>query len=92
MTDKEIIKTDKSKEDVTRDSRRTFLKKAGVFALYTPPAVTMLMQPSQASMMKSPGGAHQGHKRRGGRHDGGHRSGGRHHGGRHGGNRGGRHN
>jgi len=87
MTDKEIIKTDNSTEDAARDSRRTFLKKAGVFALYTPPAVTMLMQPSQASMMKSPGGAHQGYRRGGGQHERGHHSDGRHGGGRHGGGR-----
>jgi hypothetical protein len=35
------------------ESRRAFLKKAGKFAVYTPPAVMLLMQPSFASMSKS---------------------------------------
>lgn len=35
------------------ESRREFLKKAGRFAVYTPPAVMLLMQPSHATMMQS---------------------------------------
>lgn len=34
-------------------SRRDFLKKAGKFAVYTPPAVMVLMKPSYAYMSKS---------------------------------------
>lgn len=43
-------------ESIKTESRRNFLKKAGAVALYTPPAIAMLMQPTQASIMKSPGG------------------------------------
>lgn len=34
-------------------SRRDFLKKAGKFAVYTPPAVMMLMKPAHATLSKS---------------------------------------
>jgi hypothetical protein len=34
-------------------SRRSFLKKAGKFAVYTPPAVMLLTKPSFAHMSKS---------------------------------------
>ena len=37
----------------TEESRRSFLKKAGKFAVYTPPAVMLLMKPSFATMSKS---------------------------------------
>jgi hypothetical protein len=37
----------------TEGSRRAFLKKAGKFAVYTPPTVMMLMKPSYAHMSKS---------------------------------------
>ncbi len=35
------------------ESRRAFLKKAGKFAVYTPPTVMMLMKPSYGHMSKS---------------------------------------
>ena len=37
------------------ESRRDFLKKAGRFAVYTPPAVMLLMKPGNATFMKSGG-------------------------------------
>jgi hypothetical protein len=39
-------------------ARRKFLTKAGAFALYTPPAITLLMQPSRSAIARSPGGRH----------------------------------
>ncbi len=48
----------------TEESRRAFLKKAGKFAVYTPPAVMLLMKPSFAHINKSycgrPGNASSG--------------------------------
>lgn len=47
-----ITETDhdaKDAEKAANGNRRDFLKKAGKFAVYTPPAVMMLMQPSFAS-------------------------------------------
>ena len=38
-----------------RESRREFLRKAGKMAVYTPPAMMMLMKPTQASILKSNG-------------------------------------
>jgi hypothetical protein len=35
------------------NGRREFLKKAGRFAIYTPPAVMLMMRPSQAGVLKS---------------------------------------
>ncbi|MGB5301414.1 MAG: hypothetical protein WBN08_09400 [Thiogranum sp.] len=40
-------------EDAAGQSRRDFLKTAGKFAVYTPPAVMMLMKPGYARMNKS---------------------------------------
>lgn len=45
-----------SRNDPEREaarSRREFLKKAGRFAVYTPPAVMLLMEPGKASMLRS---------------------------------------
>ena len=42
-------------QDDRLNSRREFLKKAGRFAAYTPPAMMMLMKPSHASIQKSGG-------------------------------------
>ena len=44
----------------TEQSRRDFLKKAGKFAVYTPPAVMLLMKPSYATLSKSYCGRPQG--------------------------------
>ncbi len=44
LTDKEDVNSEE-----TASSRRDFLKKAGKFAIYTPPAVMMLMKPSFAA-------------------------------------------
>jgi hypothetical protein len=41
------------KQPEMEESRRSFLKKAGKFAVYTPPAVMLLMKPSFAHMSKS---------------------------------------
>ena len=38
------------------ESRRDFLKKAGKFAVYTPPAVMVLMKPSYATVSGSTNG------------------------------------
>lgn len=46
-------------EQIATESRRKFLKKAGAFAIYTPPAISMLMHPSHASVTKSAGGSYQ---------------------------------
>lgn len=60
-------------EEAVGQARRSFLKTAGKFAVYTPPAVMMLMKPGYARMNKSmTGRPHHGH------HDGGHHEGGRH--------------
>jgi len=40
-------------EDAVGQARRDFLKKAGKFAVYTPPAVMMLMKPAYASINAS---------------------------------------
>ena len=44
--------TDTPTENV-EESRRRFLKKAGKLAIYTPPAMALMMQPSQASFLRS---------------------------------------
>jgi formiminotetrahydrofolate cyclodeaminase len=41
------------KDDGVKSGRRDFLKNAGRFAIYTPPAVMLLMRPSQATVLKS---------------------------------------
>jgi len=41
------------RNDTTRSARRDFLKKAGKFAIYTPPAIMMLMHPSAHAVRKS---------------------------------------
>ena len=43
----------------TESSRRKFLKQAGKFAVYTPPAIMLLSKPSFASMCKSYTGDHK---------------------------------
>jgi len=48
MTDK-----DNGQELEATRSRREFLKKAGKYAIYTPPAVMLLMKPSQATFCRS---------------------------------------
>ena len=58
MTNKKIIDTENTSNIAESDSRRKFLKKAGLVAIYTPPAVAILMSPSQASIQKSPGGTY----------------------------------
>jgi len=60
-------------EEAVGQARRSFLKTAGKFAVYTPPAVMMLMKPGYARMNKSmTGRPHHGHhgggQERGGRH------------------------
>lgn len=40
------------------ESRRKFLKKAGRFAVYTPPAITLLMHPSRDAVANGSGGHH----------------------------------
>lgn len=62
-------------EDAAGQSRRDFLKTAGKFAVYTPPAVMMLMKPGYARMNKSMTG--RPHHGQGGQ---GHHGGGYHHG------------
>jgi len=42
-----------SPEEAVGQARRSFLKTAGKFAVYTPPAVMMLMKPGYARMNKS---------------------------------------
>ena len=61
MSDKKDVEIEKSIDGENTESRRAFLKKAGLVALYTPPAMAVLMSPSQASMMKSPGGQYGNH-------------------------------
>ena len=43
-------------ERLVAESRRDFLKKAGKFAVYTPPAVMVLMRPSYATVSGSANG------------------------------------
>ena len=43
-------------EQAVAESRRDFLKKAGKFAVYTPPAVMVLMKPSYATVGGSANG------------------------------------
>ena len=40
-------------EERIEKNRRAFLKKAGKYAVYTPPAMMMLMHPSANAVMKS---------------------------------------
>jgi len=46
---KKITENDRVNPEETGSSRRDFLKKAGKFAIYTPPAVMMLMKPGFAA-------------------------------------------
>jgi hypothetical protein len=39
--------------ETTESARRDFLKKAGKFAIYTPPAMMLLMHPSRNAVSKS---------------------------------------
>jgi hypothetical protein len=64
-------KTAVASEESRLEARRDFLKKAGKFALYTPPIVSLLMYPSMQAIAKSGGGGY------GGRAGGGNRGGGR---------------
>lgn len=45
----------------TEQSRRDFLKKAGKFAVYTPPAIMLMMQPSRNAIAYS-GRGYKGHR------------------------------
>jgi len=47
------MKTLTKNEDNVKKNRRAFLKKAGKFAVYTPPAMMLLMHPSANAVMKS---------------------------------------
>ncbi|MGI9320274.1 MAG: hypothetical protein ACR2O5_02590 [Thiogranum sp.] len=64
-------------EEAVGQARRSFLKTAGKFAVYTPPAVMMLMKPGYARMNKSMTGRPHHGKRgdHGGHHEGGHHEG-----------------
>ena len=42
-------------QDTERNSRRDFLKRAGKLAVYTPPAMLALMNPSQNAFARSGG-------------------------------------
>ena len=44
-----------NRADSADNSRRDFLKKAGKLAIYTPPAMMVMMKPSHASFTKSGG-------------------------------------
>lgn len=46
---------DNEVNDIAEINRREFLKKAGKFAVYTPPTLMLLMQPSYAKIAKSGG-------------------------------------
>ena len=41
------------KDKTPNEGRRDFLKKAGRFAVYTPPALMVMMKPSHAQIMKT---------------------------------------
>ena len=47
------MKTLTKSEENVKKNRRAFLKKAGKFAVYTPPAMMLLMHPSANAVMKS---------------------------------------
>ncbi|ADE14761.1 hypothetical protein Nhal_1627 [Nitrosococcus halophilus Nc 4] len=49
-------KTQVDSEENRAEARRKFLKTAGKFALYTPPALMLLMHPSVHAISKSGGG------------------------------------
>jgi hypothetical protein len=53
-------KTAVASEESRLEARRDFLKKAGKFALYTPPIVSLLMYPSMQAIAKSGGGGYGG--------------------------------
>ena len=54
--------TQMTPEETVGQARRDFLKTAGKFAVYTPPAVMMLMKPAYATINKSmTGRPHHGH-------------------------------
>lgn len=56
---KEMKKSDeRRKDDAQQEARRRFLKKAGKLAIYTPPAMLVLMQPD-IGRASSPGGMTQ---------------------------------
>ena len=48
-----------------REARREFLKKAGRFAIYTPPAMMVLMRPSSAGIARSGASCRTGSHERG---------------------------
>lgn len=43
------------KDKTPNEGRRDFLKKAGRFAVYTPPALMVMMKPSHAQFLKTGG-------------------------------------
>lgn len=47
---------DRTKQDQSaEESRRRFLEKAGKLAIYTPPALLLMMQPAREAIARSPG-------------------------------------
>lgn len=53
MSEKHIEEIADDCKSEAEQSRRAFLKKAGKFAIYTPPVVMLLMNPSYACLNKS---------------------------------------
>jgi hypothetical protein len=66
------MKTDEATKEIQlpdQETRREFLIKAGKVAIYTPPAVMLLMHPSKDALAQSGGGGGiRGHRRRRRRH------------------------
>jgi hypothetical protein len=52
MKESEEINENSDEETATK-GRRNFLKKAGKFAIYTPPAMMLMIKPSYATFNKS---------------------------------------
>lgn len=49
----DMKKTEDTNEEAATKGRRDFLKKAGKFAIFTPPAVMLMIKPSYATFNKS---------------------------------------
>lgn len=62
-SDKKIVVDVAEEGEIVAESRRRFIKAAGKLAIYTPPAMMVLMNPSVEAFAKSAGGEEGGRER-----------------------------
>lgn len=53
MKNETLREESETKVEEVEESRRRFLKQAGKLAVYAPPAMALMMQPSEASFLRS---------------------------------------